>query len=259
MKDIARELRDEILSGDVSDRGEYFRKETIVSKDYFVNQVIRKYPNMQFVKIYIKETIFIPTFHETLREYKYYFYSVFIDTSILQYLYNDFTISEISREMVIDLSNNTWQKQLELRNKLFNMSSLILSLCDVYSDDNDYSYRKIDALSEKNICIYSPNFSVSGYEFLNKSNFVLISNSKFISQLEIDDLCLSILEDLEKNNQAFVEQKIAIYTAISRKLKTNRSLTSLEKEVLEEFINREISKIERQNTLLVRSRALNAN
>lgn len=259
MKDVAKELREELLSGDVSKKSDYFRKETVVSKEYFVNQVIWRYPNMQFVKIYMKETIFIPTFHESLREHKYYFYSVFIDTSILQYLYNDFTISEINGEIVIDLSTNTWQKQLELRNKLFNMSSLILSLCYVYSDNVDYSYRKFDALSEKNVSIYSSNFSVLGYEFLNKSNFVLISNSKFISQLEIDNLCLSILDDLVKNNHVIIEQEISIYMSICRKLKTNRSLTSLEKEVLEEFINREISKIERQNTLLVRSRALNAN
>lgn len=256
MKDIAKELKEGISSGEVSNRWEYFRRETLISKEYFIKQVLLRYPNMEYVKIFMNETIFIPTFHETLREEKYYIYSVFIDSNVLRYITNDFVVRENNGEILIDLSKKNWTKQIELRNKLLDMSSMILAVCDVFSDDMTYVYRKNLELSNKNISIYPSCFSVLGYEILNKSNFVLLSNSKVINQMDIDNLCLSILEELGKDNQLLIKQKISIYLSISSKLKRNKSLTPLEKEVLDKFVNEEISQIERQNTLLVRSRTL---
>ena len=46
----------------------------------------------------------------------------------------------------------------------------------------------------------------------------------------------------------------AIYLSICEKLKRNRTLTQEERVILDQFINSEIFKIDKVNTLLVRSR-----
>ena len=259
MKDILKEIKDATESGSVMEKGGYFRKETMVSGVYFINEVLNRYPNLEFIRIFMNETTFIPTFHESLRDEKYYLYSVFIDSNILEYLASDLTIREINGDRVIDLSNYRWKKQIELRNKLFDMSSIIMALCDEYLDDIDYGYKGFNMSLSKDISIFPFDFNVSGYEFLNKSHFVLISNSKFINQEEIDNFCLLLIDKLDKNNQSVISQEIAIYESIIRKLKRNRVLTSLEKEVLENFINGEIRRVISKNTLLVRSKSLVVN
>lgn len=254
MRDIVEEIKDVETKGNLGNRGLYFRKETMISREYFNNEVIKRYPNLEFIRIFMKKTTFIPTFHETLSDEEYYSYSVFVDKNILEYISSDNLIKNLNGEKVIDLSRLRWKEQVQLRNKIFKACPIIMAEYNYYYDNSDFMCSNNNMSLSKNISIYPCDFKISDYELLNSTNYILISNSEIISQKELDNLCLEILDGLSKENQKVIVSEKAIYLSISEKLKRNRTLSQEERKILDQFINNEMVKIDNRNTLLVRSR-----
>lgn len=253
MKDIVKEIVDAEASGELKNKEAYFRKETMIAREYFNNEILMRYPNLEFIRIFMKKTTFIPTFHETMRDEEYYLYSVFIDKNTLQYMSSENLVRSLNGEKVIDLSRSRWNEQVQLRNKFFKACPIIMAECSYYYDNSELMLSNINMKLTKNISIYPYNYKITDYALLNSTNYILISNSEFLSQKELDNLCLEILRKLSNENQEVIISEKAIYLSISDKLKRNRILSLDERKVLEQFINNEMSIIDTRNTLLVRS------
>lgn len=264
MKDIVKEIREAEVNGGWNGREKYFRKESMIARDYFINELLEKYSNLEFIRIYMRRSEWKYTYGDSYCESEYYFFSVFINKNVFEYLSNDVLVLEKDGKKVIDLTNFNWNKQLELRNKILKSCPILLAESSYWSSEmveqDEHLYRaygipKKDYTSLSDvISLYPHNYTIDGYEILNSTNYILISNSGMINQKELDDLCLDILENLSEDNEKFVNSEKVIYLSISEKLKRSRSLTEEERKLLGKFINNEINKIEQQNTLLVRSR-----
>lgn len=256
MIDIVKEIREfEGNDGDVREKGAYFRKETLISRQYFIDKVIEKFPNLEFIRILMRESVVIYDY-ATDREDKYYIYSVFIDKNILKFISDEVLIGSLNGEKVIDLTNLRWKwkEQVNLRNKILKVCPIIFSESEFYyvDDEHQINWNKLKFTDE--IYIYPHNYKIDDYELMNSSRFILISNSSLINQTELNELCLDIIDNLSLENKKVIADAKAIYLSICEKLKRNRTLTQEERVILDQFINSEIFKIDKVNTLLVRSR-----
>jgi len=256
MQDIIKEILKVEKSRDVKECGMDFAKVTTVSKEYFIKEVLNEYSDLEFIRILMKKTDLRWMNHESTYESDYCFFSVFIIRDMLQYIIDDFKLFSLDGYKVIDLSSNNWDEQLRLRDKILRFCPIIMAQCEFYYE-NEERYIDLQTLNLlDNIYIYPHSFSIYNYEFLDSTNFILISNSSFKTQKKLDNLCLQILEKLSKKNQDVIDSEKAIYIGISDKLKSSGTLTMEEIRIIDQFLNGEINRIEKENTLLVRSRKL---
>ena len=82
---------------------------------------------------------------------------------------------------------------------------------------------------------------------------MLYANSPVISQKSLDNICMAMLRELNKDADKEISKEIFIYENIRKKLLEGSVLNNDEWEVVLEFLNNEEDKIKNKHTLLKRS------
>ena len=82
---------------------------------------------------------------------------------------------------------------------------------------------------------------------------MLYANSPVISQKSLDNICMAMLRELNKEADKGISKEIFIYENIRKKLLEGSVLNNDEWEVVLEFLNNEEDRIRNKHTLLKRS------
>lgn len=248
MEDIIKEIeKAEVEVGQIGEESKiYFKEKTTLPREYLNNEVTKRYSNLVFIRILMKKTSWVLSYHDSVYTRNYYFYSVFIDKNVLEYLSSDILTFELNGEQVLNLTNLSWNEQLKLRNKILKSCPIIVAENETYYEDDECPPINWSTLKLRNyIRVYYPDYKIDDYELLNSTNFGLISNSQSLSQGDLNKCCLEILSKFIQETKRLVDDKKAIYLSIIKKLKHNKMFTKEELKVLDEFINGEVDKIDK--------------
>ena len=211
--------------------GEIIRKEELmddlVSFSYFVKEILNNNEGITLLTLDSISTKIEYSLFDSWKDNIYKREYFFIDKQKLHYICNKNKIVVYKTELGY-LVNVGYNK--ELKEKIENLS-----------------YFKIK------YCITSINRAIKdNYESIKILNS-LESTSSVYPEDKLNNMIEGILKRLyEKNENIKTNEKI-IYESIKRKILTNRKFTLEEKELLNEFLEREEISIDRSNTVLKRS------
>ena len=138
------------------------------------------------------------------------------------------------------------------------MCPIIILYSCCYGDEgrireiNKYLLKEVtDATFPEKISLYPEGTYDSDKK--DRTRFLLYANNPVISQKSLDNICMAMLRELNKEADKEISKEIFIYENIRKKLLEGSVLNNDEWEVVLEFLNNEEDKIKNKHTLLKRS------
>ena len=244
--------------GDV--RRNSFLYKTYVSIDYFKDFMAKKFPDLELVRIVSITTDYIPMYQDAIWNNKYKVeYAMMSKQSIEMLMEKEKgLVFKDDKSYIMVCQYSCYTKKNSKRDELLTMCPIIILYSCCYGDEgrireiNKYLLKEVtDATFPEKISLYPEGTYDSDKK--DRTRFLLYANNPVISQKSLDNICMAMLRELNKEADKEISKEIFIYENIRKKLLEGSVLNNDEWEVVLEFLNNEEDKIKNKHTLLKRS------
>ena len=230
---------------------------TYVSIDYFKDFMTKKFPDLELVRIVSVITDYIPMYQDAIWNNKYKVEYVMMSKQSIDMLWEK-EKGLVFKDDKSYIMVSWYTKENPKRDELLTMCPIIILYSSSYADEgrireiNNYLLKEVtDATFPEKISLYPEGTYDSDKK--DKTRFLLYANNPVISQKSLDNICMAMLRELNKDADKGISKEIFIYENIRKKLLEGSVLNNDEWEVVLEFLNNEEDKIKNKHTLLKRS------
>lgn len=230
---------------------------TYVSIDYFKDFMTKKFPDLELVRIVSVITDYIPMYQDAIWNNKYKVEYVMMSKQSIDMLWEK-EKGLVFKDDKSYIMVSWYTKENPKRDELLTMCPIIILYSSSYADEgrireiNNYLLKEVtDATFPEKISLYPEGTYDSDKK--DKTRFLLYANNPVISQKSLDNICMAMLRELNKEADREISKEIFIYENIRKKLLEGSVLNNDEWEVVLEFLNNEEDKIKNKHTLLKRS------
>ena len=230
---------------------------TYVSIDYFKDFMTKKFPDLELVRIVSVITDYIPMYQDAIWNNKYKVEYVMMSKQSIDMLWEK-EKGLVFKDDKSYIMVSWYTKENPKRDELLTMCPIIILYSSSYADEgrireiNNYLLKEVtDATFPEKISLYPEGTYDSDKK--DKTRFLLYANNPVISQKSLDNICMAMLRELNKDADKGISKEIFIYENIRKKLLEGSVLNNDEWEVVLKFLNSEEDRIRNKHTLLKRS------
>ena len=233
-------------------------KKTLISFNYFIEEVLKKYPNLQLIRIIsLTKRECIPDYYGGTYNYEFEIKYAYINFNMLKNIMTKY--GNIIFKYQDSYAINLYLSETIPDTEILTMCPIIINYVNHFDFHDVEKYVRLENLIKKitaenfpkEISLYSCNRFKK--DSLVITRYPLIANNPFIEQQSLDNFCLEILKRLENETTSSIEKEMFIYQSIRNKLINNQSLNSDEFAILDAFLQQNEERIKEDNTMFQKS------